>query len=204
MACFGFKVADPFFHVGGLKLIHEVEELSGVVADDEVVGVLFADEALVGGVPDEAEDVVVKAIHVVEGHGFVEDAELAEHVGLEELVHGAQASRHGDEAVSHVLEDLLALGHGIHDDQLIDVVIAHVHVVQMLSDGADDLAFVLHHHIGDDLHQTHTATPIEKLALAFDHGPSQLGGFLPIDRVEAHAASTENTDLLHETKFLQM
>ena len=90
---------------------------------------MFAmDETVACGTVEETNDVVVVAVHVEECDGLVEHAQLAEHHHLEELVHGAHAARHGDEGIGHVLKDFLALGHGLHDNQLIDVGAAHAHV----------------------------------------------------------------------------
>ena len=146
---------------------------------------------------DETDDVVIEAVHVIERHGLVEHPKLAQYESLEELIHGAQSPRHGDEAVGHVLQQLLALGHRIHHDELVDVVVTDFHVHEMAGDGAGDLALPFHHHVGDDLHQPHAATAIKQLAVAVGHGLTELGSLFAIHGIKPHAAAAKNTDLLH-------
>ena len=148
-----------------------------------------------------ADDMVVVAIHVEEGDGLVEDAQLAEHHHLEELVHGAHAARHGDKGVGHVLKDFLAFGHGVDHNQFVDVGATYAHVEQVLSDGADNPAMALFHHFGDDVHQAHIAAAIKQFAIVIGQNVAQFSGFFLVNWVKAHTAATKNTDFLHSVNF---
>ena len=182
-------------------MFHFIEEILSVVADDEVVGVFLAHEALVGDMTDELDETVVIAVDIVERDGLVEHAQLTEHKGFEELVHRADAAWQGDESVGHIFEDFLALGHGLHHYQFVDFGMAYAHVQEVLGDSASHLAVALHHHIGDDFHQADAATAIEQLAAVVGQHLAQFSGFFLVNRVEAHAAAAKNADFLHLINF---
>ncbi len=76
-----------------------------------------------------------------------------------------------------------------------------MHIHEMLGDGARYLAVMVEHDVGNDLHQTDTAAPVEQLATMGRQHLAEFNGFFLINRVESHAAATENTNLLHALNF---
>ena len=192
---------NPFHNINGLELFHFFQKIFRVITDDEPLGVFLADEAFVSGMVDEADDVVVKAVYIVEGHGLVEHPQLAKHKHLEELVHGTQSAGHDDKAIRPVFQQFFSFSHGFHYHHLVDFVMADVHVHQVLGDGARHLAVVVEHHISDDLHQSHATASVKQFAVMGGQNLSELNGFLLIYGVEAHAAAAKNANLLHSLNF---
>ena len=196
-----FNFNYPLRHIGGLKLRHFLQKHIWVVTDDEVVGVFLAHEAFLGDVLDKLYETVIIAVYVEQRNGLVEDAQLAEYEGFEELVHRADAAWQGDETVGHVLKDFLAFGHRLDHNQFADFWVTHAHVQKVLGDGAGHLAVAFHHHVGDNFHQAHTAAAVEQFATVVGQNLAQFSGFFLINRVEAHAAAAKNADFLHLVNF---
>ena len=158
-------------------------------------------ETLTSGTVNESHDVVVVAVDVEERDRFVEDAQLCEDHHFEQLVHGAHAAWHGDEGIGHVFKDLLAFGHRVDHNQLVNVGAANAHVQEVLRDGAHDAAAALFHHLGDDVHQAYVAPTVKQLTVVVGQNVAQFSRLLTVNRVEAHAAAAKNTNLLHSVNF---
>ena len=127
-----------------------------------ITNYLYAD---VNDVVDKLYDAVIVAIHVEECHGLVEHAQLAEYISLEKLIHSADATRHDDETIGHVFKNFIPFGHRFNHHELVNFVVADIHVNEVLGDDTDYLAFVFEHHVGDDLHQPYASSSIEQFAL---------------------------------------
>ena len=73
-------------------------------------------------------------------HRLVMHTQIARCPGFEELLEGADAAGQRDERVGAVLHDLLALAHGVGDDELVGFGVGDLPVHQRFGDDADGSA----------------------------------------------------------------
>ena len=115
---------------------------------------------------DEAQQVVVIPRHIEQAQSLAVVAQLAPRPHLEDLLHGADAARQGNERVGMHGHAVLALMHGVHNLQACQPRVAHFLFHQTLRDDADHFGTVRQSGIGHRAHQARAATAIHQTPAA--------------------------------------
>jgi hypothetical protein len=126
---------------------------------------------------EEAQEVVVEALLVVDDDRLVDAVDVAERHDLRQLLEGPDAAGKREEGARALLHDALPLAHRVHGDQLVGLVVGELPILHEFRDHADDVAPGLLNRLRDGAHHPHVAAAVDEAPSVRDHGlPDRVGG----------------------------
>ena len=144
------------------KLPDPVEQVGRGVRDNEGGELCVVEESLIGGVAEEGEQRVVKAVHVEEGAGFGMQAELGPGEDFEDFLEGADATGQGGEAIGQFGHAMFAIVHGGDGFQPGERRVADFLSGELFGDHADHLTADPQGGVGERAHQADVAAAVDQ------------------------------------------
>lgn len=137
---------------------------------------LRAQQACCDDAIEEGEQRIVETVYVPEHEGFGVKSELRPRGDFKRFVQGTEAAREGDEAIGEIGHERLALVHGIHHAQVLELQIGRFFFNEETRDDAGDFAAMGEDGIGKQAHETQMAATIdEPMAAAAEFGAKREG-----------------------------
>ena len=134
-----------------------------MVGNHQGVDLAGLDEALCGGVSEEAEQVVEEPVHVEDPAGLVVDAQLRPRDGLHELLVRPEPAREHDKGIRQIRHERLALVHGAHHVQVAQRLMGDLVTRQRLGDDAGGPSARRQGGVGHHTHQAHRGAAVDEL-----------------------------------------
>lgn len=165
---------------------------------DERAPVRVRHETLLRHPVEEGDEIVVIAIDIQQADGMGVLPELGPGPHLEQFLHRADATRHGDEAFRQLHHQGLAGMHGLDDVQVGQTGMGDFLEGQEFRNDPGNTPARSQGRISQFAHESHTATAVDDFDAPFGERPSDSPGSPDKDRIQTRIRSTIDAYGFHQ------
>lgn len=188
---------EPLFVVDRLVHGEAVQQAVGIGFHQELVGMGVLEKSVANHDPKLGSERIEKSVHIEQAGRFMVEVELAPGEDFGEFLQRAEPARQGDEGIGKIGHEGFPFVHGPDDMGGGEAWVDPFFFDHETGNDPGDQSARREGRFGEDAHQSNIARPVDQDESAPGQGAAEVGGRVPVDRIESRTRPAINADAFH-------